>query len=193
MKGDVHGQLDHLLYEASCTVENDMKEGNDTIIMLMGALKYVARLHPNVQHYSLNDEADKLVKGRRIMITPRRLLQGKSGWYQKHFGAHPASKTQRLLQVLQKPEVQQRIREFILTTNANGWGDYNQISEVATQILPKSISVGYLWGTEWYIPRKTISKYAVDVSIVMNGGSKTSNVRKLYQTLNQKRIYLKRI
>lgn len=192
MQGNVHGQIDHLLYEASCTIDNNMKAGDDTTSMLKGALKYVAKLHPNVSFYSLNDEADKLINKRRIMITPRILLQGKPGWYQHRFGAQPAPKTQRLLQVLETPDVKKKINEYLHVTTMEGWGDHTQIMELAPHILPKSLSTGYLWGTEWHISRKVAVRYDVSINTVMSGGTQT-DIRRLYHKLSQKRIYLKRV
>jgi len=143
MSGRVYGQLDHLIYETSCAIDRNMESGNDTRNMLAGALKHVATKHPEVEFYSLNDKADKLVKrlNKIVIITPRRLLQGKQGWYQEYFGAMAHPDTERVLSILEKPSTIKRIQKNLHITQQMDWGDTNDIEEIAPQILPKSLGL----------------------------------------------------
>lgn len=191
----LYGQIDHLMYEQTCTIDGRMEQGNDTRMMLMGALLYIAKEHPEVDSYSLQDEADKLVRvgigqvSKRILITPRRLLQGKMGWYQEHFGAIPEPRTERLVDSLKKRDSIRKIKEYMPITQRMDWGEYSEISEVASRILPKNQPIHSLWGTTWYIPRDVILSYAEKVSVhaddmVWKGGA----LMKSYRYMQQKHI-----
>jgi len=80
---DTESRLYGLGYAKSCNTMKNLEEGADTVAMVQGALKYVLRKHPNAAMFELEDNAYKTLRpsGKKILITPRRLLMGKQGWY----------------------------------------------------------------------------------------------------------------
>ncbi len=83
--------------DTECSMEGDFEVIH---LLVKGALKHVAKKH-SIKYYILEDKAEKhLENGKSIVITPRLLLQGKEGWYQRHFGAVPTQDTFRIIEML---------------------------------------------------------------------------------------------
>jgi hypothetical protein len=172
MEATLHG----IGYHKSCSTTRDLEEGRGTIAMLQGALRYVLEKHPKVDRVALTDNAYKYVKSlnTRVLITPRRLFQGKQGWYQEHFGASPADRnTVQLLRLLQKNK--DNLHVIAPEANNDGWGTYQDIQAAMDRLT--SSQGARIFHTSWYIPRKAIMEYAVgrechqSVSTCASGGS----------------------
>lgn len=144
--------LQDLESRPACSVNNNLEPGRDgTDIMLKGALKYLIQEHPHIKTVELNDLAKK--SGTNVLITPKRLLLGKPGWYQEHFGAVPYDKTAAFIE-----QVLPKLRKTI---------DVEQISRLSwgTNEDVKKISKDFYNNTSWRITKKTISKYPVTITV----------------------------
>lgn len=166
--GRRYAVLQGVAMDSECSMEGDMQ----TIHLLVkGALKHVAKKH-TINHYSLDDKAEKhLSSGKSIAITPRLLLQGKEGWYQRHFGAIPTQDTYRILQSLAKHT--EKLNRFSSITMQENWGSDDEIVSVAEKVIPQY--AGAIFGTSWIIQRDVVDKYDVAVEELQYGGGGKSN------------------
>lgn len=175
-----YGVLQGVQTDSECSMEGDMK----TIHMLVkGALKHVANKHM-IRYFSLHDTAEKHLGSKTIVITPRLLLQGKQGWYQKHFGAIPTQDTYRILESLKQHE--DKLKQYLPITSQENWGDYTDITEIAEKITSRYANA--IFDTTWIIQKDIVDKYDVTVEEIQYGGSGKKQAR-----WNVSKWYLKKI
>ena len=162
--GDKETHLHGIGYAKTCNTMKNLEEGADTIAMVQGALKYVLQKHPNITNFDVLDDAYKVLRpsGKKILITPRRLIIGKQGWYQEYFGAIPKGRTVKLMKHFSNKS------NNINEKEALNWGSYQEIYQVASKILPVPKD---LFHTEWSINNKVIRSYPVKITEIMEGGS----------------------
>ena len=151
--------------DSECSMEGDFEVIH---LLVKGALKHVAKKH-SIKYYSLEDKTEKhLGNGKSTLITPRLLLQGKEGWYQKYFGAMPTQDTFRILQSLEKHA--EKIKRFLPTTTAANWESNEEIREVAERVVPPYALA--IFSTSWLIQRDIVDAYNVKVEELQYGGGK---------------------
>lgn len=160
---DTSAYLAGVSYAKTCNTMKTLKDGHETIMMLQEALQYIFQKHSDILSITLQDDAYKVLRplGKRISITPRRLLTGKPGWYQEHFGAVPIGRTVKLLKILQR-------NVALLTDNKPpNWGSYQETNGYAEKFMDPKL----LYNTDWMIHRKTVEAYNVQINERMDGGS----------------------
>lgn len=171
-----------------CSINADMAAiPENTHLLLKGTLKYVLEQHPNITHYTLDDKAEKRLRnGKYIIVTARLLLQGRKGWYQRHFGAIPTPDTERIINEIASN--QELVTRNLNITTRNGWGDDHEIVEMARLIAPKHSNS--ILGTSWIIPAESVNNYVINVREVPTGGGlkrSAQNMQKVYA--NYSKVY----
>lgn len=174
--------LETVNYSSSCDLKGSLKNNTGTILMIMGLLKYVFNKHRDVFTISLNDKT--MVPKKSILISAKRLLQGRPGWYQEYLGAIPDPsniQTGQIIEALKQPTVQQRIQKNLPITTQRDWGKTAEIISMFEKITPlKGTSI---LCTSWWIHRSTIESYPISINVSNKGGSlknKSINVSKDY-------------
>lgn len=166
--------LEAVNYSSSCDLKRQLKNNTGTILMIMGLLKYVFQKHKELAYISINDKT--MVPRTSILISVKRLLQGRPGWYQEYLGAIPDPsniQTVQIIKALQKPTIQQRIQENLPITRQRTWGKPSEIISIFERItLLRGTSI---LGTSWWIYRSTIESYPVSINVVNKGRSINHN------------------
>jgi hypothetical protein len=193
----IPGNVDTLYYDKECSISSvklERKEG--TIIMLKTALQYVSDKFPYVKEYMIQDEThvndEKLGKP---LITSKRLLLGRPGWYQEFFGAEPTDNTTKLIEQISEKRV--NINKLIKKYKPKNIGDEWFIPSNITLILDNIPAVvindniynigRHIFGTSWKITKETISKYNMDYNILdENIGETHNNYYKNYVNIHER-------
>lgn len=150
--------------DSECSMEGDF---DGIVILGKAALKYVANKH-SIKNFELDDKAEKYLPkyGKHIAITPRLLLQGQPGWYQRHFGAVPLPQTYAIIQALARRADQ--IEKYLPITSQLNWGSDDEILKITEKIIPKYTRV--ILGTSWIIQKAIIDNYDITVEELQYGG-----------------------
>lgn len=169
----IPGNIDTLYYNKDCSIKLEKKTG--TIHMLKTALQYVYDNYPYVKEYELQDEShineEKIGKP---LITSKRLLYSKPGWYQEYLGAEPINYTPFLIEYIKEKQtiIHQLIKKYKPSKNGDDWFVPLNILLITDNIPPTlyenrifSVS-GKIFGTPWKITRNTISNYGIDYDII---------------------------
>lgn len=154
---------------ADLSLKGDLAEGIGTDIMLKGSLMYVVRAFPHIQRISLQDVAMK--KNTNVLLTPKRLLLGKEGWYEARFGAKPTVQTQVIKNWLRKHQpIIEKEKEEIVKPSWGSMEDIHRLSNINT-----TANFQKLVGTTWDIPKTVINTYPLSIDTltiedIQNGG-----------------------
>jgi hypothetical protein len=157
--------LHNLEYSSKCELNDKLESGIGTIIMAKTSLRYIIDTFTYINYVVLFDKAKK----NGINITPKKLLLGKLGWYQYHFGAKPNlrdEKTKSIIRSISKIELTESERKIIENKN---WGKDEEISNKC-----KELKIPLIIGTSWKIDKADIMKYDVSYKIrkIQKGGTK---------------------
>lgn len=173
----IPGNIDTLYYNNECSISSvklDKKDG--TILMLKTALQYVHDKYPYVKSFELQDEThvnDESIG--KPLITSRRLLYGKPGWYEEYFGAKPINSTIELIEYIQKNRklIDKLIKKYKPRDAGNEWFVPQNILLI-TEHIPSiknnnnssifSVS-RKIFGTSWEITREKINSYGMEYNI----------------------------
>jgi RNAse (barnase) inhibitor barstar len=150
---DEEASLADLSHRPKCEVAGNLEEAIGTDVMLKGSLKYVIQAFPHIKRVSLQDLAKK--KNTNVLLTPKRLLLGKPGWYEERFGAKPTVKTQAVKGWLKK---QHYLALDTTDISKSSWGSIKDIQTLSNDHVK-------LLGTTWDIPYSTIHEYPVSIKI----------------------------
>lgn len=160
------------------------REKDGTLLMIQSAIAFIFSYFPKMQDIFLYDEAIK--KGTRVLITPKKLLLGKQGWYQEHLGAQPGKKTRQVIRYIEKHRT--ALEQEYEKMSKQSWGTLEDIEAVTSNILPKYFS---LLASEWIISRTAVDMYPTRMSYeVLNQAGGYSFKTRVNKKLNQ---YSKRI
>jgi len=165
--------LSGLQYGNRCSTNREMRPHKDTLLMLKAGLMYLFRTFPLVKRVSLTDKAS-IATPAKVMLTAKRLLQGREGWYEEHFGAvpDPSSKaTMAVLKALANPVAQSRIQEYLPITTQRAWGTPDDIIDYAYRIA--KLETNAILGTSWCIHRDQMKTYekSISIHILQSGGA----------------------
>lgn len=182
--------LDGVQHRISCSIDKELEHGIGTVHMVKGALLFLRKMYPHIEWVYLNDKSTVITK--KIHITAKRLLQGRKGWYEEHYGAIPMDKwTRGIMNELATPGNQAKIQQYLPITTKKSWGNAEEILTIAKNILP--IYHRYIIGTSWGISKDTIDTYYRDISIEVTddkeqtGGNATKRKKKqLHQSIKKK-------
>ena len=175
---DSEAILEDLHTRQSCDINNNLQEGSGTYRLLMGALKFIIKKYTYIETVNLSDVAQK--KGTRIYLTPKRLLLGKPGWYEEHFGARPTQKTRKIIEhVLQIINLTPEQMKLI---SKKTWGKSQDLEALSKEAIK-------LIHNDWIITRDTIYNYPVQIRVSSNissfvgGGDSTfiKSVERIYR------------
>jgi hypothetical protein len=168
------GYLNALNYYSSCSLSaKSLEHGHGTVHMMKVALKYVLGKHPNIKYVELQDETFILMPGKPL-ITSRRLIQGRLGWYEEHLHAVPIGRTVLLLKFLRDQNARARFESKIPQRPLSWWTAQNTVKLCREIGCPHPIL-----GTTWKILRHTIIGYDVNLqdSDTMMGGAPMQRIR----------------
>lgn len=161
---ETHATLQHLNYYSSCSF-NEKQLGEHQSHMLQVALKYMVDMFPYIKCVELTDElCVDLCNDNNPLITPRRLILGKMGWYQEYLNAEPYGNTIKLLQHLQRDIVQRDIANILLDIPEAKdvlWWTPRNIRMIADKIK----IYGRIFGTSWIVHAKVIKDYDISYEI----------------------------
>jgi len=186
--------LNGLQYGPKCSTIRNMRRHVDTLRMLKAGLIYIFRTYPRIKHVSLTDKAAVGGANAKIMLTAKRLLQGKKGWYEEHFGAVPDPQnksTISTLKALSNPLAQAKILTYLPITTQRTWGTPNDIIEYASCIA--KLQTNAILATSWLILRNQIENYERDLivqTLTTGGTSLKASQKRLLRAVNRKAIVL---
>lgn len=152
--------LEGVMYASTCSTV-PLQPSTGTVEMVKAALKYVCNTYPHVKRFELADETHVRTPSGMQYITPRRLLSGKPGYFQEHFGAEPSATTRSLLRDLHRPE-----------PTAPVDASYDAICDRTKAMGLRS---GCLFGTTWTIARATVDAYDINPTVATTGGGRTAS------------------
>lgn len=190
--------LDALNYYSSCSIgQKSLEKAHGTVHMLKTALAYVSRSHPEVIEFELQDETYVYTKGaygttgvnddNAPLITSRRLLTGRLGWYEEHLQAEPTGRTIALLEYLRDPERRRGFGDKIPKEGDVNWTAANCVQVCKSIKCPRSVI-----GTAWKITREAVQKYGVDYKVELlrseAGGNKVDSRSAKQSLLHVSRI-----
>ena len=174
--------LEKVYYSEGCSYsETPLEQKNGTIIMLQTALKVASDIFKNIKYFKLKDMSHKYNKniGDKIWITPRRLLQQKSGWYEEYFGATPTNDTKKVKALIKN--FYSDIKNNIPKNNLSWWTTDNILK--LTSIIDRNFLTKNILGTYWIINHKTIDDYNINYNI-----PNRNNISVLYNNTNNREI-----
>lgn len=145
-----------------------------TIQMVKAALRLCIDRNQNIKVIDLADETFyPLNRKERVLITPRRLLTGRHGWYQEYLGAEPTQKTLKMIK---------RIKPKQDVSNSSFW-TFENIKKIAEPMLKERF--GNLFGSTWTISKNTIMSYNVTYTLQEEQCGGRLLQKKSINTLNQ--------
>ena len=154
---DDEASLADLSYHPKCEIDGNLLQGIGTTIMLKGALKYVIQAFPHIRRVSLQDVAKK--KNMNVLLTPKRLLLEKPGWYEERFGAKPTMKTQAVKRWIKKHQHRDDMGHPAFMISKPSWGSMEDLQDLSHDYVK-------LLGTTWDIVKSTIDEYPVTIQIL---------------------------
>lgn len=175
---DVRAELRMLNYYASCSVnQKSLEKGGGTVHMVKTALLYMIDTYPYIRYVDVEDNTfiDVPRNTEKPLITPRRLIQGKQGWYEEHLKAVPDGHTANLKTYFQKKQIREKIDALLGNDSENPlWWTPTQIKNVMNQ-LPLVKGIGDLTASNWVIHSNVIQDYRsrMPYQIDQTGGSQT--------------------
>jgi hypothetical protein len=141
--------LEGLMYASTCSTV-PMEPTAGTREMVQAALKYVCKTYPHIKKFELADETHVRTPSGLQFITPRRLLTGRPGYFQEHFGAEPSAATRTLLRGMR--EKGDRSKDILADAS---------MEAICEHAKSRGLPSGCLFGTTWTISRATVEAYAV--------------------------------
>ena len=161
--------LQRVDYDSKCELNNRLQSGIGTYIMVKTALKFVIDKYRYIQSFELCDKTQ--TKQSNINITAKRLLLGKPGWYEQHFGAiiiNEGIRTDYLIATKQKLNLTDENKTKI---QEKTWGTDEDFDEMATEL---NLSIDLFIGTSWKIDKNAIIQYDINYEIrkIQKGGGK---------------------
>jgi hypothetical protein len=155
-------------------VLNGLQYGPKCSIVLKAGLIYLFRTYPSVQRVSLTDKA-AVGAPTKMMLSAKRLLQGRKGWYEEHFGAIPnpeSRSTMNVIKALKQPFAQNQIQFFLPITTQRTWGTAEEIIDYAYRIA--KLDTNAILGTSWLIHRDHAATYERDIHVRVLDNAATS-------------------
>jgi len=148
--------LQGIAYYSTCATA-PLQPDAGTKEMVRAALKYTATAFPHVRRFEVQDETHVRTPAGTQVITPRRLLTGRPGFFQEHFGASPSGDTRDLLAALRAKQV---------CVRSDDWSP----DAVTRHALDAGLPHVCLFGTTWTIPRATALAYDVTAELAEQAG-----------------------
>jgi hypothetical protein len=142
-------------YKTCSISEKEFNRGTGAMVLFVKTvLKWLIKKYPFIQTFSLTDESYyKTTRGTYLLPEKLLLTEGQT-WYQKHFGAIPSSRTEKLYNsyVLEHRTHADVFKHLPHTA----WLE----SKLAETLQPyPSLYLKSISGTEWFIHRDTIQSY----------------------------------
>ena len=135
--------------------------------MIRTALMFVSHAHPELTEFCFQDETyiDIPDHHDKPLVTSRRLIQGKKGWYEEHLRAEPTGHTVTLLDFLRDP-VRRLLYASLIPEKEIPWWTRTHLKTIAAAIrCPVTI-----FATTWKVTRETALNY--NVSYTVSGSSR---------------------
>jgi hypothetical protein len=164
----------------SCSIsEKAFNRGTGAMVLFVKTvLKWLIKEYPDIQTFSLTDESYYKTNGGAYLLPEKMLLTEGKTWYQKHFGAIPSSRTEKLYNSYLL-EYQKHEEVFKQLPNT-AWLESN----LAKTIQPyQTLYLKSISGTEWFIHRNTIESYDIPpfefIKTLQKGGNIPPKTQKI--------------
>jgi len=177
---DTSAILQMLNYYKSCSInEKSLDRKNGTAIMLQIAISYAINKYKYITHFELQDNTFIDISAmEKPLITSRRLLEGRLGWYEEYVNAKPMCKTIKLVKYLRSETIQERIKEFLPKESSNPlWWTPTNIIKLTDKVDKKNISP-YILHTTWSIPVEEIPNVKYTLDETQDGGGHINKLMK---------------
>lgn len=179
--------LEALNYYSSCSIrQKTLEKADGTVTMLRVAIQYVFDKFVDLQEISVQDETHIEMDGKPL-ITASRLLEGKQGWYEEHFGAIPVGNTIGVVDYLRR---NRHLFANRIPNEPRTWWLPERVMRVSADIrVPYSVI-----GTTWKILRTNAMESRITYNIVHLGGSIKVNLSKKATRISTKakKLFLQR-
>jgi len=169
-----------LNYYQTCSInEKSLDKKNGTIIMIQIALHYAKTKYKYIKEFQLQDETHIDISAlEKPLITSRRLLQGRLGWYEEYLNAKPIQNTVKLINYLHKESVRKTIDVLLPPESSNPlWWTPSNIVKITKQFEIDRITP-YIFGTTWSIPVEEIPNIKYTIDETQDGGSHIDKLMK---------------
>lgn len=184
--------LQSVQYDATCSINaKQLEKHSGTILMIKVALAYLCTNYTHIQRVHLQDETFIDIP-RKPLITPRRLLNGRLGWYEEYLGAIPEHEPfEKKLAFLRKPDTIARVQSLLPPEASDPkWWGADETASIATKVKPGLFQ--HLIGSAWVIPKATIEAYGISYTESpvsrQQGGSYRRRLRTMVPTKNRNYI-----
>jgi len=186
---DSSASIQSLNYYQTCSVnEKLLDKKNGTVIMIQIALHYAKMKYPYIKEFQLQDETHIDISAmEKPLITSRRLLEGRLGWYEEYLNAIPIQGTKLLIKYIRDVKIQSYIKGLLSSESSNPlWWTPSNIIKI-TSILNKELPERYkhtlninreIFGTTWSIPVEEIPNIKYTIDETQDGGSHIDKLMK---------------
>jgi hypothetical protein len=161
--------------------------------MIQSAMMYVIEKYSHIKTIEIQDETFINIPSKPL-ITARRLLTGRKGWYEDYFGATPKTPfLAEILRYLRLPSIQEKVKSLLPPeASQNQWWIPNHIKEIADSIREGLFS--YLIGSMWVISKETINHYDIKNYNVQEGGGhfNKKKIQRIWSRAFQRSGYVSR-
>lgn len=167
-------KLDNLEYRSSCANGDILLRGKGTIHMVQCALKHILTIFPKIKRVHLQDATHIECNGHQLPLLYIYVLCHGQTWYAKHFQAKPIKKSladrlQDITTLLSSKPSAHLGASFKGSEGFPSWQAYFQSHKHSCKFfwdklleIKDLLRVPLLY-SEWYIPRKAITSYDINI------------------------------
>ena len=186
-------KLDNLVHEARCSYMKELERGDGTREMVMSVLKFCIEQFPDVQKVEFNDVSAISCENKTLYLAIFYLVLHGQTWNEHHFQAKPANMEMKqmlnafreLLHETPKPNVFSFYTRSQSKNNSfETWHDFfksqncvfflNHYAELEMVAQTKMLY------SVWYINRRAISKYPVNIHKITKYKNNTSPTTRVF-------------
>lgn len=168
-KNKNRGSLLSLTYKSSCS-EEGLEKNIGVQYMLQTIFKYVIDTYKHITKMYISDTTSYDIDKNIALITPRYLLKGEPGYYERKLGAYPIDMTVEVLNEIK--DNRKNIEDELPKSITNDWWTPDNIDGLCTKISADIIAP-HIMNTSWEVDRDTIHAYDIPYTV--------KNIKKPYK------------
>jgi hypothetical protein len=154
--------LQSVSFHPKCCKEG-LEKGDGTKYMIQFSLKYIIQKYPHINKIYISDTTSyNLDNGNTSLITPRYLLTGQKGYYQRILNAYPIKSTIESIKIIDAS--MNEIKGLIPKNITNDWWIPENVYRITDSISPEVLSHTIL-NTEWEVSKDIINNYNISWEI----------------------------
>ena len=181
--------LQSVSYHPNCCKES-LSRGDGTKYMLQFALKYIIKKYPHITKIHISDTTSyELNNGDISLITPRYLLTGEKGYYEKTLNAYPIKNTIEIIETINKN--MKTIKELIPKNITNDWWTPENVDKITNSVYPEILTSKISY-TDWEVSKDIINSYDINWEVTPIEKPFHGGKRILYEE-NMRAKYMKKI